>query len=135
MRTAYACLALAVIALSAGPARSQPAQPDGEPRVVRLDEKASREVWEAAFAEAREELREARARLVVAHAAYQNMRHRRRLRGEAKKAIIDEWEAAQAALPEVEQKLQELQEAARRAGVPKGWLRQQQSAGAAASAP
>jgi hypothetical protein len=81
--------------------------------------------WKAAFAQARETVRAAHEREANAREAYQEMRHRRHLRGEAKKAIVDEWDDAKAALPEAERELQDLYRTAKQAGIPPGWMRMQ----------
>ena len=87
------------------------------------DEIAQREHWQKTFALARTDLDQAKQRLNEAQLAYQNMRHRRRVRGDEKQQIIDELEAAEAALPRAQTAVDAATIAARRAGVPPGWIR------------
>ena len=56
--------------------------------------------------------------------AYKSMRHRRRERGEAKAAILQEQEAAEEALTRANRTLEVTLEEARRSGVPPGWIRE-----------
>jgi hypothetical protein len=51
------------------------------------------------------------------------MRHRRRPRGDAKQAIMDEIELSGEALATALQDLEKLEKAARRAGAPPSWLK------------
>jgi hypothetical protein len=51
------------------------------------------------------------------------MRHRRRPRGDAKQAIMDELELSREALTTAQQDLEKLEKAARRAGAPPSWLK------------
>jgi hypothetical protein len=78
--------------------------------------------WRERLAEARDEVESARKRAAAADEAVAHMRHRRRPRGEAREKLLDEREAARAALAEAERALEETLEAARRDGVPPGWL-------------
>jgi hypothetical protein len=51
------------------------------------------------------------------------MRHRRRPRGDAKQAIMDELELSREALTTAQQDLAKLEKAARRGGAPPSWLK------------
>jgi hypothetical protein len=79
--------------------------------------------WQTRQLEAIHSVENARDRYRAASAAYQQMRHRRRIRGERKAQVIAELAAAREALEEAERALVEFNEDARRAGVPPGWLR------------
>jgi multidrug resistance efflux pump len=87
------------------------------------DEIAQREYWQEALGRARSDLAVAKQNLNDAQVSYQNMRHRRRVRGEEKQLIIDEVESATAKLWDAQQTLEAATIAARRAGVPPGWFR------------
>ena len=63
------------------------------------------------------------ARQEAAEVAYQQVRHRGRIRGDAKAQVLAEREAANEALAQAEQNLEDILEQARRAGVPPGWMR------------
>ncbi len=65
----------------------------------------------------------ARRRYGSALAAYEKARHRRSVRGEKKKAVLAEREAAREAWAKAERQLVEFRDEARRAGVPPGYLR------------
>jgi len=80
-------------------------------------------MWQSRFHAAREAVVAQRARHQDAVDAYKQMRHRGRKRGAEKQQILEELTAAEVALEESENGLQELFESARRAGVPPGWMR------------
>ncbi len=80
------------------------------------------ELWQQSLREARGAVAEARSRQQAAEIAYTRMRHHNRGRGAAKEAILVEREEARRELAEAGQRLEELAEQARRAGVPPGWL-------------
>ena len=113
-----ALLGFAVILLiaSAGP-QDAAAQPFEAARTP------SHEQWREQLLAAHQEVVHARKRHQAALGAYKAMRHRNRKRGEPKRLILEELELAAAALPEAEQELEALTEAARRAGVPPGSMR------------
>lgn len=87
------------------------------------DTVASPESWVQEVHDAREALVEARVRVDRAVEAYQQVRHRRRQRGELKADVIAELEAAKAALPLAQARLDAALAGARRAGVAPGLLR------------
>ena len=105
-RCGVAGLALAALASAAG-----------------ANDELDREAWRARFRAAREAVVAAREERDAALEAYQNTRHRRRVRGTDKQQIIDKLEEAEAAVPEAEAALQELYKEARAAGVPPAWMR------------
>ncbi len=84
---------------------------------------AERELWQTRFLEAREAVAKARARRQTAVEEYRRLRHRRRKRGEEKQKGFDEFTASEAALERADAALEDLFETARRAGVPRGWMR------------
>ena len=86
-------------------------------------ERGMRFQWQRRQLEAIHSVENARDRYRAASAEYQQMRHRRRMRGERKAQVISELEAAREALEEAERDLVEFNEEARRKGVPPGWLR------------
>ena len=98
------------------------------------DEVALREHWQQTFAQVRNDLSEAKMRLNEARVAYQNMRHRRRARGDEKQQIIDALRVAEAELPRAKTAFDAAKIAARRAGVPPGWIRTDPQAALPASA-
>ena len=91
-------------------------------------ERAMRMRWQSRQLEATHSVDNARDRYRAASAEYQQMRHRRRIRGERKAQVISELDAAREALDEAERALVEFNQEARRAGVPPGWLRAAQKA-------
>ncbi len=82
----------------------------------------SREEWREQLLVANQELAIAEKRIVAARRAYRNMRQRRRPRGDAKQAVMDEIELSSEAIATAEQDLAKLERAARRAGAPSSWL-------------
>lgn len=117
LRTLPAGLLLA--ALAAGPAGAGPAAP--APGPVASAEQPS--AWPERIGRLRSELDLAQERRDAAEAAVTRMRHRRHPRGEARKALLTERDAARTAYTESEQVLDRMLEEARRAGVPPGLLR------------
>ena len=79
--------------------------------------------WRVRQNEAVREVDAARLRYQAAIDAYKRARHRRRPRGEKKSELIAAREAARVEMLEVERRLAEFLEQARRAGVPAGYLR------------
>ena len=94
-------------------------------RAQRSDTKQpeSREEWREQLLVANQELRIAEKRIVAARSAYRDMRQRRRPRGDAKQAIMDEVELSREELVRAQQALESLEKAARRAGAPPSWLK------------
>ncbi len=109
-------LALALTAAVSIAAAGGPSDRDERERAVRMQ-------WQRRQLEAIHSVENARGRYRAASAEYQQMRHRRRMRGERKAQVIAEHDAAREALEEAERALAEFNEKARRAGVPPGWLR------------
>ena len=79
--------------------------------------------WRERHLRAVHEVDAARLRNRAAIEAYKRARHRRRARGEKKSEFIAAREAARVELLDVERRLAEFLERARRAGVPAGYLR------------
>ncbi len=116
--TAFRAAALA-LALTAAVSFAAAAGPSGKDE----REREVREQWQSRQLEAIHDVENARDRYRAASAEYQQMRHRRRMRGERKAQVIAELDAAREALEEAERQLVEFNEEARRVGVPPGWLR------------
>lgn len=83
-----------------------------------------KQTWIQRIADAQHARDEANARYSAALREYGNMRHRRRARGDKKAEILAEQETARVAAESAERGLEETLEAARRAGVPPGWVRE-----------
>ena len=111
--------ALVLAALLAGPALGSESGDSSEEETLA----AERLQWRSAVNDARDEVEAAYERQRKALAAYENMRHRRKKRGAAKRAILDELTDAEAGIPKAEERYRALLEDARTAGVPPGWLR------------
>lgn len=79
--------------------------------------------WQGRYQSLLEKVETARHRVERAEAEYSSNRHHRRLRGEPRRKLLDERADAESELRQAEQKLEAVQEEARRAGVPPGWLR------------
>ena len=118
LRSRRAALGLALAALLAAPG----APTLEAPRAQTLRDAPERGPWQERVAEARELVLRARERRDAAETAVDRMRHSRHPRGEARKALFAEREAARLDVAEAERALEELLEEARRAGVPPGWL-------------
>jgi len=82
------------------------------------------DAWVERIATAQETMDRANQRYEDAVQAYGLMRHRRRARGERKAAILLEQENARAEVTKATRDLEQTLEAARRAGVPPGWVRE-----------
>jgi hypothetical protein len=83
---------------------------------------AQRARWQTRFHDARQAVVDAHLRHIDAMEAYRHMRHRDRERGEEKVRVMEELRASEVALAEAEAALDTLLAAARRAGVPPGWM-------------
>ncbi len=79
--------------------------------------------WRKRVASAYANLDRARDRHQAALDAYRQMRHRRRVRGERKAAVLAEVDESREGVEAAEQRLEALRKSARRDGVPPGWLR------------
>ncbi len=80
--------------------------------------------WVKRITDAQHALDAANERYREAIRSYGNLRHRRRKRGERKREILEEQEAAREEVQVATRALEETLEAARRAGVPPGWVRE-----------
>jgi hypothetical protein len=78
--------------------------------------------WREQLLLANQELAIAVKRSADSLRAYRDMRQRRRPRGEAKQAIMDEVELSREELTRAQEDLESLEQAARRAGAPSRWL-------------
>lgn len=84
----------------------------------------SREAWVQRIADAQQTVDAAHTRYAQAIRSYGQMRHRRRARGERKADVLIEQEAARGDVSRATRQLEETLEAARRAGIPPGWVRE-----------
>ena len=99
------------------------------------DQDAERAQWQTQLREALDAVAAAEQRYAVAENAYGKSRHRRNERGGSKTTIVEERDAAKAALPEARRAVADVYDAARHAGVPPGWLRDVQNSVPARQAP
>jgi len=90
-------------------------------------EKEKREHWQQTIAKAREHLATAEQQLKDSQHAYNVMRHRRSMRGDEKKEVLDAQESAKLELERARQELDAAMAAARRDGAPPGWFRERQA--------
>ncbi len=79
--------------------------------------------WREQLLAANQQVAIAQKRNAAALSAYESMRHRRRPRGDAKQAIMDELEFSREEIARSQQNLEKLEKAARRAGAPPSWLK------------
>ncbi len=82
-----------------------------------------REQWRELLLAANQQVASAQKRNAAALKAYKTMRHRRRPRGDAKQAIMDEIGFSQEELVRAQKNLERLEKAARLAGAPPIWLK------------
>ncbi len=82
-----------------------------------------RKQWREQLLTANQQVAIAQKRTAAALSAYEAMRHRRRPRGDAKQAIMDELELSREGLASAQQNLEKLEKAARRAGATPSWLK------------
>ena len=101
----------------------EPEQPGARAQQSESEQPESREEWREQLLVANQELAIAEKRSVDALRAYRDMRQRRRPRGDAKQAIMDEIELSREELARAQQALESLEKAARRAGAPPSWLK------------
>ena len=106
-------LSLGLASYAAAGVTPSPAESEGE--------KAQ---WVKRIADAQHALDAANARYADAIKSYGHLRHRRRQRGEAKAEILREQEDARTEVTVATRDLEDTLEAARRAGVPPGWVRE-----------
>ncbi len=97
--------------------------PNGDSQRGESEQPEGREEWREQLFAANQAVAIAHQRSAAAQEAYKTMRHRRRPRGDAKQAIMDELELAREAIATAEQNLEKLEKAARRAGAPSSWLK------------
>ena len=102
---------------------SEPEPSDGRSQQKESKPPEGRKEWRVRLLTANQEVAIALKRSVAALRAYEDMRHRRRPRGDAKQAIMDELELSHEGLTAAQQDLEKLEKAARRAGAPPSWLR------------
>jgi malate synthase len=122
------CIGLGLgLGLAAPPARLDaqgPAVPEPRPpEVADLDDASAIAAWRRKLDEARDRRLIAQQRVEAAHDAYADWRQRRVPRGVRKEKLVREVSDAETELAEAQAAWQELAEAARRAGVPPGVLR------------
>ena len=91
--------------------------------VTDLDDAHAIAIWRTRLDEGRVALAEARHRFEAAHDAYADWRQRKVPRGVRKEKLVREVTESETALAKARVAWQELQERARRAGVPPGVLR------------
>ncbi|MFV1978297.1 MAG: hypothetical protein ACC649_02995 [Myxococcota bacterium] len=120
--------AFVLLAAASAPNPGSAREPDSEQPDGRLQQEESkppegRKEWRERLLTANQEVAIAQKRTVTAQKAYVTMRHRRRPRGDAKQAIMDEIELSREALTTSQQRLEKLEKAARRAGAPPSWLK------------
>jgi hypothetical protein len=97
--------------------------PVGDSQREDSEQPEGREEWRKELLAANQAVAIAHQRSAAALEAYRNMRQRRRPRGDAKQAIIDELELSSEAIATAERELEKLEKAARRAGAPPSWLK------------
>ncbi len=101
----------------------EPEQSGARAQQSESEQPESREEWREQLLVANQELVIAEKRIIAARRAYRDMRQRRRPRGDAKQAIMDEVELSREELVRAQQALESLEKAARRAGAPPSWLK------------
>ena len=119
---------IALLASISAPSLGDAPEPEPEPSDGRSQQEESerpegRQEWRERLLIANQEVAIAEKRSETALRVYQTMRHRRRPRGDAKQAIMDELELSREALTTAQQDLEKLEKAARRAGAPPSWLK------------
>ena len=88
-----------------------------------IEEQQAKTRWQTQLRALLSERDAARTRQAKAQKSYKSMRSRNRLRGDKRASVQNEVEAARTALAAAEQNLEDFYKGARRAGVPRGWLR------------
>jgi hypothetical protein len=117
-------LVASISAPSLGSAREPRVEhPDGGSQEGKSEQPEGREEWREQLLAANQAVAIAHQRSVDALKAYKNMRRRRRPRGDAKQAIMDELELAREEIATSQQNLEKLEKTARRAGAPSSWLK------------
>jgi hypothetical protein len=98
-------------------------QPEGRSQQEESQQPEGRQEWRKQLLTANQQVAIAQQRSKDALGAYKTMRHRRRPRGDAKQAIMDEIGLSREALITAQRNLEKLEKAARRAGAPPSWLK------------
>ena len=88
-----------------------------------LEQPQGRTQWREQLLAANQQVAIAQKRNAAALSTYERMRHRRRPRGDAKQAIMDELAFSREEIARSQQNLAKLERAARRAGAPPSWLK------------
>ncbi len=101
----------------------EPEQSDERAQRSESEKPEGRDQWRELLLIANQEVAVAEKRSTAASRSYRDMRQRRRPRGDAKQAIMDEIKLAREELERARQDLESLERAARRAGAPPSWLR------------
>ena len=126
MRFARRAPALVGLLLLAGlPCPSWAAVPDD----------SRRQQWITKFTQAYRDVAEAQVRHEKAIEAFTRAKHRNRARGERRAELEREIAEAEAALAKAQERMRNLSEVARRAGVPPGWIRAARDSVPAAPSP
>jgi len=128
IRSALLVCAIALLTVISAPnlgsAREpKPERPSERSQQEESEQPEGRLEWRERLLTANQEVAIAQKRSAAASKAYKTMRHRRRPRGDAKQAIMDEIELSGEALATALQDLEKLEKAARRAGAPPSWLK------------
>ncbi len=89
---------------------------------VDLTSASDRASWVGRIRSAQQAVDEARLRENQATIDYSRARAKRKTRGEAKREVIEEKQESRGDVEDAERHLEETLEAARRAGVPPGWV-------------
>jgi len=97
--------------------------PNGGSQRGESEQPEGREEWRKELLAANQAVAIAHQRSAAALKAYRSMRQRRRPRGDAKQAIMDELEFSSEAITTAERDLEKLEKAARRAGAPSSWMK------------
>ena len=128
IRSTLLVCTVALLASIGAPSLGDAPEPEPEPSDGRSQQEESkqpegRQEWREQLLIANQEVAIAQKRSETALRVYEKMRHRRRPRGDAKQAIMDELELSREALTTAQQDLEKLEKAARRAGAPPSWLK------------
>jgi hypothetical protein len=111
-------------ALNFGSAREpETERPDVRSQQNESEKPEGREEWREQLLTANQEVAIGLKRSLAAIKTYRDMRQRRRPRGDAKQAIMNELELSREGLTTAQQDLEKTEKAARRAGAPPRWLK------------
>jgi len=95
-----------------------------KPGDAHTQENPDKAAWVSRIRAANDQLAAAQVRYATAMRNYGQMMHRRRERGQEKLDVLAAREATRTEVTEAQQRVDALNEEARRAGVPPGWLRE-----------